>query len=69
MVFKSHELLKEKLEIELIPLPIYIEINYYNGIAPCGFCLLISDFDLAQVKSILFLENITIDKLIRLDEF
>lgn len=68
LTFKSEKLLKDKFKVRLIPIPIYIEINYFDGIAPCGFGLLIEDTDFKDVSELLLNESIEIEHKFKIED-
>lgn len=68
LTFESEKLLKDKFEVELIPIPIYIELNYFNGIAPCGFGLVIEDRDFKDISEVLLNEDIIIEHKININK-
>ncbi|XMB87181.1 DUF3343 domain-containing protein [Mycoplasmatota bacterium WC44] len=67
--FKAQKLLKERYDVKIIPIPIYIEVNYFNGIAPCGFGLVVDELDLEGVSIVLSKENIKIEHTFDIDDF
>lgn len=68
LTFKSEKLLKSDFNVELIPIPIYIELDYFDGIAPCGFGLLIEESDSKKISELLLSKCIEIKHKFMIEE-